>query len=80
MLDYRITFESPWYLTLLALLPVLWWYSYRRLALLGRFRRLLALNQPLSASAATSLPLLYSVAVPARQQYSHSASVGRRYS
>ncbi len=43
MLDYRITFESPWYLLLLVLVPIVWWYSYRRLALLGPWRRLAAL-------------------------------------
>ena len=44
MFDYRITFESPWYLLLLMVIPPLWWFSYRGLAPLGRFRRLLALS------------------------------------
>jgi uncharacterized membrane protein len=44
MFDYRITFESPWYLLLSLVIPVLWWFSYRGLAPLGRLRRLLALS------------------------------------
>ncbi len=44
MFDYRITFESPWYLLLLVVIPVLWWFSYRGLAPLGRLRRILALS------------------------------------
>jgi uncharacterized membrane protein/Mg-chelatase subunit ChlD len=44
MFDYRITFESPWYLLLLALVPVVWWYSFRGLAALGTVRRILALG------------------------------------
>ncbi len=39
MFDYHITFSSPWYFALLAILPVLWWFSVRRLALLGPVRR-----------------------------------------
>src|SRR5687768_5961861 len=42
--EYRIDFESPWYLLLLGLLPVLWWFSFRSLAGLGRYRRLLAIG------------------------------------
>jgi uncharacterized membrane protein len=38
-----LVFNSPWYLLLLALLPVMWWYSYRSLSGLGRWRRLGAL-------------------------------------
>ena len=44
MFDYRITFESPWYLLLLLVIPVLWWFSYQGLAPLGRLRRFLALT------------------------------------
>ena len=44
MFDYRIAFGSPGYLLLLALLPVLWWYSLPRLNLLGRHRRWIALG------------------------------------
>ena len=43
MFDHQITFGSPWYLTLLALVPVLWWYSYGKIGALGRGRRLAAL-------------------------------------
>lgn len=43
MLDYRISFEAPWYLLLLGIVPWLWWFSYRRMALLGAGRRLSAL-------------------------------------
>lgn len=43
-MDYRITFESPWYLLLLLVIPALWWFSYRGLAPLGRLRRFLALS------------------------------------
>ena len=43
MFSYHPTFAAPAYLAILLLLPVLWWYSYRRLAGLGRLRRWLAL-------------------------------------
>src|SRR3954451_18668665 len=43
MLKYQIGFDSPGYLLLLALLPVLWWFSMRSLAGLGNTRRFLAL-------------------------------------
>ncbi|MFZ5830627.1 MAG: VWA domain-containing protein [Planctomycetota bacterium] len=43
MFDYRISFVSPAYLLLLLLLPLVWWYSFRRLALLGPVRRWFAL-------------------------------------
>jgi von Willebrand factor type A domain len=38
-----LVFNSPWYLLLLVLLPVMWWYSFRSLSGLGRWRRMLAL-------------------------------------
>jgi uncharacterized membrane protein/Mg-chelatase subunit ChlD len=41
---YSLIPQSPWYLLLLALLPVLWWYSYRRLAGLGAVRKWIALG------------------------------------
>ena len=44
MFRYQITFESPWYLLWLVLVPVLWWYSFRGLAALGPARRLFALG------------------------------------
>ena len=42
MFNYQITFEAPWYLLLLALLPALWWFSLPKLRALGRYRRLAA--------------------------------------
>jgi uncharacterized membrane protein len=39
MFTYRLAFLSPWYLLLAALIPLVWWYSYRRLAGLGMMRR-----------------------------------------
>ncbi|GAB6164283.1 VWA domain-containing protein [Thermostilla marina] len=38
-MEYAIAFDRPMWLWLLVLLPLLWWWSWRRLALLGRFRR-----------------------------------------
>ena len=43
MFGTDLGFVQPWYLTLLALLPVLWLFSFRSLSGLGRYRRLLAL-------------------------------------
>ncbi|HVX14967.1 MAG TPA: VWA domain-containing protein [Pirellulales bacterium] len=39
MLPYRLDFDSPWYLLLLALLPVMWWSGRRSLSGLGRVRK-----------------------------------------
>jgi len=39
MFNYHVTFSAPGYFALLAILPVLWWFSVRRLALLGPVRR-----------------------------------------
>jgi Mg-chelatase subunit ChlD len=61
MSEYRLDFVSPWWLLLLAVLPVLWWLSFRSLAGLGRWRRLLAL-------ALRSLVLLLIVAALAEMQ------------
>ncbi len=44
MLDYRLDFERPYYLLLLALVPVLWWIGRHSLAGLGTWRRWLALG------------------------------------
>ena len=44
MFGLRIGFNQPYYLALLALLPLLWWFSYRSLAGLGRYRRLIAIG------------------------------------
>ena len=38
-----LVFNYPWYLLLLALLPVMWWFSFDSLSGLGRWRRLMAL-------------------------------------
>ena len=43
MIPYSLQFDAPWYLGLLALVPVLWWFSYRRLAGLEPIRRLAVL-------------------------------------
>lgn len=44
MSKYHLAFESPAYLLLLALIPLVWWFSYRRLAVLGPIRRLIAIG------------------------------------
>jgi Mg-chelatase subunit ChlD len=44
MFDYRVTFVAPLWLLLLAALPLLWWYSWRALRLMGRFRRLTVIS------------------------------------
>ncbi|MCY2990356.1 MAG: VWA domain-containing protein [Planctomycetota bacterium] len=43
MSGLQLTFDRPWYLVLLALLPVLWLFSFRSLAGLGPYRRLFAI-------------------------------------
>jgi len=43
MFDYSVRFDAPWYLVLLALVPLLWWWSFRRLEVLGPWRRWIAL-------------------------------------
>src|SRR5687767_9833443 len=43
MLNYSIAFDRPWYLALLALLPILWWSGQRTLSGLGGLRRWAAL-------------------------------------
>jgi uncharacterized membrane protein len=40
----KIIFDSPWFLLLLLVLPVLWVWSYRSLAGLGKVRRIVALG------------------------------------
>ncbi len=44
MLDYRLAFDRPSYLLLLAVLPVLWWIGRHSLAGLGAWRRWTALG------------------------------------
>jgi len=43
MVHYRLSFDSPGYLLLLALVPAVWWWSFRRLVVLGPLRRCVAL-------------------------------------
>ncbi|MCA9161590.1 MAG: VWA domain-containing protein [Planctomycetales bacterium] len=43
MLNWEIGFDSPWYLLLLLLVPLIWLFSFKSLAGLGRLRRFLAL-------------------------------------
>src|SRR6056297_2969382 len=43
MLAVALGWEHPWFLMLLGLLPLLWWTSFRSLAGLGSWRRVLAL-------------------------------------
>lgn len=43
MPNYHLTFDSPWHLLLLLLAPGLWWFGFRRLAVLGSGRRIAAL-------------------------------------
>jgi uncharacterized membrane protein/Mg-chelatase subunit ChlD len=38
-----VTADAPWYLLLLALVPVIWYFSFRSLAALGTWRRLAAI-------------------------------------
>ncbi|MDZ4820725.1 MAG: VWA domain-containing protein, partial [Planctomycetota bacterium] len=44
MFEHSIVFTNPKWLWLLLLLPLLWWFSYRSLAGLGKVRRILALT------------------------------------
>ena len=43
MFNFRLSFDSPGWLALLGLLPVLWWLSFRSLAALGNVRRIVAI-------------------------------------
>ena len=43
MLSYSLSFDRPWFLALLGLLPLLWLLSFRSLSGLGRYRRWFAL-------------------------------------
>lgn len=42
-MSYELAFERPWMLSLLALIPLIWWLGYRSLAGLGWGRRVFAL-------------------------------------
>ncbi len=44
MFNHSLAFDSPGYLLLLLLLPVMWWLSFAGLSGLGRWRRLIALT------------------------------------
>lgn len=44
MFNHSLAFDSPGYLLLLALIPLMWWLSFDSLAGLGRWRRLAALT------------------------------------
>src|SRR4051812_4739785 len=39
-----LVFNNPWYLLLLAILPVMWWFGFGSLSGLGRWRRLMAIG------------------------------------
>ncbi len=43
MFNLQISFDSPWFLLLLGLIPLIWYWSYGSLAGLGRYRRLISL-------------------------------------
>ena len=43
MWGLKIAFDQPWWLLLLALVPVLWIFSFRSLSGLGPYRRVFAL-------------------------------------
>src|SRR5215213_7781931 len=43
MLNLKIAFDQPWWLLLLALVPVLWIFSFKSLSGLGPNRRIFAL-------------------------------------
>src|SRR4051812_27267331 len=61
-----LVFNSPWYLLLLGLLPVMWWFSFDSLSGLGRWRRLMAL-------AFRTLVFLLIVAALAEMQYQRTS-------
>src|SRR4051794_3945351 len=61
-----LVFNSPWYLLLLGLLPVMWWFSFDSLSALGRWRRLMAL-------AFRPLVFLLIVAALAEMQYQRTS-------
>src|SRR6476469_5077526 len=61
-----LVFNNPWYLLLLALLPVMWWFSFGGLSGLGRWRRLFALGL-------RSLVVMLLVAALAEMQYQRTS-------
>ncbi len=44
MWQYQLSFDHPWYLALLLVLPLMWWFSYRSLSGLGPVRRAVAIT------------------------------------
>jgi uncharacterized membrane protein len=61
-----LVFNNPWYLPLLALLPVMWWFSFSSLSGLGRWRRLFALGL-------RSFVMMLLVAALAEMQYQRTS-------
>src|SRR3954463_3084525 len=61
-----LVFNNPWNLLLLALLPVMWWFSFSSLSGLGRWRRLFALSL-------RSLVWMLLVAALAEMQYQRTS-------
>ncbi len=61
-----LVFNSPWYLLLLGLLPPMWWFSFRSLSGLGRWRRMMAL-------AFRTLVVLLIVAALAEMQFQRTS-------
>ncbi|HND53172.1 MAG TPA: VWA domain-containing protein, partial [Pirellulaceae bacterium] len=44
MNGWHVAFDKPWWLSLLVVIPLLWWLSFRSLAGLGKWRRFIALG------------------------------------
>jgi uncharacterized membrane protein len=61
-----LVFNNPWYLLLLAILPVMWWFSFGSLSGLGRWRRLMAIGL-------RTLVVLLIVAALAEMQYQRTS-------
>ena len=57
MFDYQLSIDSPWYLLLLAGIPLLWWFGLRSLSGLGPVRRTAALILRSIVLAALALAL-----------------------
>src|SRR4051812_47262428 len=61
-----LVFNNPWYLLLLAVLPVMWWFSFSSLSGLGQRRRLFAIGL-------RTLVLVLLVAALAGMQYQRTS-------
>ncbi|MAG93805.1 MAG: hypothetical protein CMJ48_08665, partial [Planctomycetaceae bacterium] len=57
LFNLDVGFNKPWYLLLLALLPALWFLSFKSLSGLGKVRRLIALSLRTIVVAAVILAL-----------------------